>query len=52
MDQFREALALVREKREAGAETPFGIYLAGEEFDPGQWKELANAAIRLEAPVI
>ena len=42
MDQFREALALVREKREAGAETPFGIYLAGEEFDPGQWKELAD----------
>lgn len=42
MDQLREALALVREKREAGAETPFGIYLAGEEFDPGQWKELAD----------
>ena len=42
MDQFREALALVREKREAGAETPFGIYLAGEEFDSGQWKELAD----------
>ncbi|MFQ8695958.1 MAG: peptidase U32 family protein, partial [Alitiscatomonas sp.] len=41
-DQLREALALVREKREAGAETPFGIYLAGEEFDPGQWKELAD----------
>ena len=42
MDQFREAMGLVREKREAGAETPFGIYLAGEEFDPGQWKELAD----------
>ena len=42
MDQLREALALVREKRESGAETPFGIYLAGEEFDPGQWKELAD----------
>lgn len=42
MDQLREALALVREKRESGAETPFGIYLAGEEFDPGQWKELAG----------
>ena len=42
MDQLREALALVQEKREDGAETPFGIYLAGEEFDPGQWKELAD----------
>ena len=42
MDQLREALALVREKRESGAETPFGIYLAGEEFDPGQWKDLAD----------
>ncbi len=42
MDQFREALALVQEKREAGVETPFGIYLAAEEFDPGQWKELAD----------
>ena len=38
MDQLREALALVREKREDGAETPFWIYLSGEEFDPGQWK--------------
>ncbi len=41
-EQLRETLALVQEKRQAGAETPFGIYLASEEFDPGQWRELAD----------
>ena len=49
MDQLREALALVQEKREDGAETPFGIYLAGEEFDPGQWKELADRCHKAES---